>query len=467
MTIESAMGIGETGTMERELQFYRRECNDLGGRLARVQEEQSKSAREARRSRTVVKLVREAYRLADPTQAARDVGGPILEIIIDNLLCDRAALLREEPFGSQRFLVSHAIGTDDLTEAHFIIRDPPPFFFSTSSGGAHGPVPGGLLDVLGLPNALWAYDASSGHALVVGNHSEGNANRPFEGGDQELIEGALCVYLDILYRKHAEVQLRQAKQEAEAASRVRAEVLGTLAREVQGLLDAITVASDDVTTERHALAGDVVALPRSRAGTVAQMAAQVAPLVENAAQLAELDQEVPAIDVEWVALDDVISGALAPLQAASDCRWLTMSTMPQGRHVLVCADRERLPKAMRCVIADAVARAPYRSQVRVLTSRRSDGALEIGVTIPALVSTALLRDASRIGMAVGRDRLTCERDQDAAVADLRMEEARRVIRAHDGVVTVEARPGGAGTRIRIMLPARCIREDDLWPAAAG
>ncbi len=97
-------GIGNP--YERELQYYRRECNDLGARLLRLQEEQSQAFREARRSRTVVKLVREAYRFGDPAQTAHDVGGPVLEAIVDNLLCDGAALIREEPLGSGRFLES-------------------------------------------------------------------------------------------------------------------------------------------------------------------------------------------------------------------------------------------------------------------------------------------------------------------------------------------------------------------------
>ena len=56
---------GVPGQLERELAYYRRECNDLGARLLRLQEEQSQAFREARRSRTVAKLIREIHRLAD------------------------------------------------------------------------------------------------------------------------------------------------------------------------------------------------------------------------------------------------------------------------------------------------------------------------------------------------------------------------------------------------------------------
>ena len=48
-----ARSVVPPGQLERELAYYRRECNDLGARLLRLQEEQSQAFREARRSRTV------------------------------------------------------------------------------------------------------------------------------------------------------------------------------------------------------------------------------------------------------------------------------------------------------------------------------------------------------------------------------------------------------------------------------
>ena len=44
---------------ERELNYYRRECNELGARLLRAQEDQSKAVHEARRSRIVAPYCRD------------------------------------------------------------------------------------------------------------------------------------------------------------------------------------------------------------------------------------------------------------------------------------------------------------------------------------------------------------------------------------------------------------------------
>ncbi len=90
-----AVGVSP-GQLERELAYYQRECNDLGARLLRLQEEQSQAFREARRSRTLAKLIREAHRLADTVISPEDLGDRILEIVVDNAMCDRAALLVEE-----------------------------------------------------------------------------------------------------------------------------------------------------------------------------------------------------------------------------------------------------------------------------------------------------------------------------------------------------------------------------------
>ena len=95
--------------LERELNYYRREYNDLGARVLRLQEEQSKAFREARRSRTVAKLIREAYRLVDRASVTDEIGTLMLEIIVDNTMCDRTAILRQLP-NDGHFAVTHVLG---------------------------------------------------------------------------------------------------------------------------------------------------------------------------------------------------------------------------------------------------------------------------------------------------------------------------------------------------------------------
>ena len=437
-------GIGNP--YERELQYYRRECNDLGARLLRLQEEQSQAFREARRSRTVVKLVREAYRFGDPAQTAHDVGGPVLEVIVDNLLCDGAALLREEPLGGGRFLVAHAIGRTGAASKDAIkVRRPPAFYHS--AGLAYDPAPDGLLDVLGLPYVLWAYDSSSGYALVVGNRSEGNVSRPFEAGDRELIESALSVYLDVLYRKQAEAQLRHAKQSAEEAGRASARLLETFSEEVRLPLQAIAESSAAMAAEGAPAGG--VAWFQDGARRITEATARLAVLTQDTLRLAMSGQPTPALDVEWVALDEVVRAALRFIPAANVRNGLEPGAMSPQRRIVVCVDRERMERAIRTLVNSAVARAAAHSLVRITARRRSDGSLECLVSAPS--DAAVPSPGSPSVRPEG---------EPVSDADTRLDGARQVIAAHGGMLVTEARPGG-GTRTRLILPAQSIREDDL------
>ena len=98
-----------TEDLERELAFYRRQCNDLGARVLRMQEEQSRAHREARRSRTAARLLRGAFGLVNVEASDESIGNRMLEIVLDNLVCDRAVILRRD---SQRggFMIVNALG---------------------------------------------------------------------------------------------------------------------------------------------------------------------------------------------------------------------------------------------------------------------------------------------------------------------------------------------------------------------
>ena len=94
--------------LERERDFYRQQCNELGSRLLRLQEEQTRARRDARRSRTAARLIRDIYRIADSDVSANDISLYFLQIVLDTLSVDRAALLEYIPEQKQ-FVVQNAL----------------------------------------------------------------------------------------------------------------------------------------------------------------------------------------------------------------------------------------------------------------------------------------------------------------------------------------------------------------------
>lgn len=439
------VGIGNSH--ERELHYYRNECNDLGARLLRLQEEQSQAFLEARRSRTVARLVREAYRFAEPAQAMHDIGGALLQVVVEAALCDRAALLREEPPGSGRFLVAHAIGGTSVEADEVVMIPNPPGFFFTSSLRLDRP-PEGLLDALRLPFILWAYDRSSGHALAIGNRSEGNVSRPFEPGDQELIETALFVYLDVLYRKHAEAQLRQAKQSAEEANVIQARFLETLSHRLRPTVERMVTLVEAMASHAGPAAGaeQIAAVTRQ----LAESSHELAALANDALDLATTRDQFLHLDVQWIDLGDAMRRVLRACYSASVKGGMELSMSLPKRNVSVCVDRDSMHRAIQALVGSALARALPGSAVKLSAGRRGDGDVEIlvgcsveGAPPPAEPAFEASGQPERPRVEPGADRVAV---------------ARRIVEAHDGVLLTETRLSG-GSQARIILPVHMTRDD--------
>ncbi len=439
-------GVGSP--LERELQYYRRECNELGARLLRLQEEQSQAFLEARRSRTVVRLVREAYRLAEPTQETDDIGSALLQIIIENALCDRAALLREEPAGSGRFLLAHAIAGAGREINDVVVIENAPGFTFTSSLRFDRP-PAGLLDVLRLPYVLWAYDKSSGHALVLGNRSEGNITRPFESGDQELIEAALSVYLDVLYRKHAEFRLRQAKQSIEEASRAQSEFLKTLSSGLQPPIQRIEQLVHACTN--YALSAPGRDLLQQATLELAKSSRDLLLLANDARLLASSGEERLPLDMQWIDLGGLVRGVFRAAYPISVRGAIDLTVTLPPRTVSVCVDRDGMQTALKTIVSASLARAASGSQVKLTAARRGDGAVEILVSVMDEAAPSILADLLP-------DPAPDERGILVGPGAERMLAARRIVEAHDAILITERRTSGSSGS-RIILPAQIARDE--------
>ncbi|WP_052389021.1 sensor histidine kinase [Belnapia moabensis] len=440
--------LASLGQIERELAYYRRECNDLGARLLRLQEEQSQAFREARRSRTVAKLIREAYRLADMHMTSEEIGASLLEVIVENALCDGAALLQQDPTDDGCFRVVHAIG--QVAVPTLRLPMPPGFFFTTSRSVLE-PQAYALTSILGLPYILWAHDRSTGHALILGNRSESNVSRPYEPGDQELIEGALSVYIDVLLRKQGETELRAAKAAAERASEARARFLATLTHELRTPLTAIIGFSEMMLPgSRYNLSqGDV----GRYSGHIQDAGRHLLALIDGILDYSSLEQALPQLSPQWLPADSVLAETVSLVGGVARTRDVAVELLPSEQPVAVFVDPLRFRQVLQNLLGNAVKFAPAGSVVEVSVGREADA----GVVFSVRDHGIGMRPEDIPRALEPFQQLDSGQTRKVGGIGLGLPIAKGLAEAHGGSLTLES-VLGEGTTARVTLPAERVRD---------
>jgi signal transduction histidine kinase len=438
--------------LQRELNYYRRECNDLGARLLRLQEEQSQAFREARRSRTTAKLVREAYRLADGAASAEEIGGALLDVILDNAMCDRAAFLAETEPGSGRFHVTHAVGmAGEAPPWPVAIGNSPAFFFTTSQTRIEPPAYE-LTGILKLPYILWAYDRASGHALILGNRSESNVSRPFEPGDQELVEGALSVYLDVLTRKQAELHLRRARKIAEETVQATSEFLTSVSDALRSPLNSIIGCSEKMSSgSRYPLSIERCA---EFADHIHESGNRVVALINGILQYSSFAKVTLSLAPDWRPLSEIVSAAVSAGAALGERRRVQVRSEIAPAPLELHVDPAGFGQVLTTLVGAAVRASPVAGRVAVSALLCQDGSLEIGVQGASIADGAAAWDEET-------------QDGPAGVEDLSLPIVRALVEGHDGQMTLHA-AAAQETMATIALPAHRVRmAPATGPALAG
>ncbi|MFL1461993.1 sensor histidine kinase [Roseococcus sp. DSY-14] len=439
----------ENTKLQRELDYYRRECNDLGARLLRLQEEQSQAFREARRSRTVAKLIREAHRVADGCATREALSAAMLAVIAENTLCDRAAFALRDP-ETDMFRVTHAIGfAGEPPAGPFHVPNPPPFFFTTSRTAFEAPA-FELTSMLGFPFVLWSFDRASGHALIVGNRTEANVSRPFEPGDQELIEGALSVYIDVLMRRGAELEMLAAKAAADEASAVRTRFIATLSHELRTPLNAIIGFSDMLERRGHFRL--TPAQEDQYARQIHESGQTLLELINSILDYSSLASIGPTLTLAWRPARQVAREAVDRMVAMAIQAQVTLAAAAAEPGLELQVDPLRFGQVLGNLLGNAVKFTPPGGSVTLTIAALPDGG-----AVAEVADTGIGMRPEDVPRA-----LEPFQQVDGGYArafpgtGLGLPIAKGLAEAHGGSLAIETAPG-EGTRVRILLPPEAVR----------
>jgi predicted signal transduction protein with EAL and GGDEF domain len=194
------------------LNYYRHQCDELGRRLLRLQEEATQARREAQRNRTLALVVQQLYEVAQqaacPDSPSVTLEDTLLMLMVERLQVDCAALLcwQQEPAGLR---VAQGLGlASDLW-----LPAPPP-----SADDLTPELPADLLDAASLATGLWVMAPPSPWILLLGNRHQRTGNLvQFEAANRPIAETALKVYCGLLEQRTAAQALRASEERLELA----------------------------------------------------------------------------------------------------------------------------------------------------------------------------------------------------------------------------------------------------------
>ncbi len=182
---------------DQELNYYRKQCNELGRHILHLQAEKTRTRQDAARKRMLTELVSNAYRLENEWTQLDGIEQPCLQVILKALQVDRAALLEFIPQDSSFKPVS-ASGFPSELPSRFRPPVLPEENYHVNSSTRPGVLVDSFRSFAGVPYLMWAFEPRANLALLVGNNTEDqHLHRPFDEKDYEIISTALIVFIDI------------------------------------------------------------------------------------------------------------------------------------------------------------------------------------------------------------------------------------------------------------------------------
>ncbi len=248
---------------------------------------------------------------------------------------------------------------------------------------------------------------------------------------------------DITERKRAEIELRRAKETAEAANHAKSEFLVVMSHELRTPLNAIIVFADII--HRQMLGPDAAARYVEYAGDIERSGQRLLGVINDILDLARTDGAAAQAEIETIelaALADDVAQAIAEIARTAD-----IALTVRAETAYVRGNAGMLRRALLNLVSNAVKFTPPGGSAEIVVVAEPDGQARIEV-----------RDTG-IGIAVEEiDRVTepfyqadsgLNRHHEGAGLGLTI--ADRILRVHGGTLSLASRPT-QGTVATVRLP---------------
>jgi len=264
---------------------------------------------------------------------------------------------------------------------------------------------------------------------------------------------------DITERKQAELQLRHAKESAEAANRVKDEFLATMSHELRTPLNAIIGFSETMSHEILGPLGDE--RYRSYASDIFDSGQHLLSIINDILDVSKAEAGALELEESEVKLAEVIDACLLLVRPRIEAKGLDFSASLPERLPCLRADSRRLNQVLINLLTNAVKFTPPGGQISISARWSAEDGVCVRV---ADTGEGIAEDqVERVLEPFTQADSSFSRKHEGAGLGLPL--SRRLMEYHGGRLDISSKIG-KGTEVRMHLPPeRLLCDDTAGPEA--
>lgn len=255
-------------------------------------------------------------------------------------------------------------------------------------------------------------------------------------------EEVLVIVRDISERKQQELELQQAKEQAEAGSRAKSEFLANISHELRTPLNAILGLSGVL---RQELFGPLNPKQKEYVTCIHNSGEHLLSLINDILDLSKVEAGKEQLTKTWVVVADLCDYVLTLVREQAADRGLQLRCEIDPSIHRCLADERRLKQMLLNLLSNAIKFTPAGQvtlQVKPALENLVFTVIDTGIGIPAEQLPFLFQPFSQLNSSIQRQ---------VTGTGLGLSLTRSLARLHGGDVSVESVPG-QGSRFQICLP---------------
>jgi PAS domain S-box-containing protein len=260
--------------------------------------------------------------------------------------------------------------------------------------------------------------------------------------------GALVMLTDITERKQAEVQLREAKAEAEEANRLKSEFLSTMSHELRTPMNAIIGYAQLML---DGLDGELTPQQQADIAQIARSADQLLQLINDVLDLSKIEAGRLELSPEPLDVNRIVENVCAELRAQAMAKGIALRIEACEKLPAVSADATRIRQILINLVGNAI-KFTERGEVCVSTRQQGEWVLtdvaDTGIGIPPEALEFIFDEFRQA------DGSTTRR---YGGTGLGLAIARKLARMHGGDITVKSTVG-VGSTFTLHLPVATLED---------